>query len=62
MTHASQHPATIAVTAGRPAAEPDQPLNVPVTLASSYVAGGDLEYARYANPTWTALEDAIGAL
>jgi cystathionine gamma-synthase len=62
VTHASQHPATIAVTAGRPAAEPDQPLNVPVTLASSYVAGGDLEYARYANPTWTALEDAIGAL
>ncbi|QCR19196.1 trans-sulfuration enzyme family protein [Agrococcus sp. SGAir0287] len=62
MTHASQHPATIAVTAGRPAAEPDQPLNAQIMLASSFVAGGDLEYARFQNPTWTALEDAIGGL
>ncbi len=55
-------PATIAVTAGRPAHEPDQPLNVPITMASTYVAGGDLEYGRYGNPTWTAFEDALGAL
>ncbi len=55
-------PATIAVTAGRPAHEPDQPLNVPITMASTYVAGGDREYGRYANPTWTAFEDALGAL
>ncbi len=55
-------PATVAVTAGRPAHSPDQPLNVPVTLAATYVAGGDLEYGRYANPTWTAFEDALGAL
>ncbi len=54
--------ATLAVTAGRPGHEPDQPLNVPVTLASTYVGGGDLEYGRYANPTWTAFEDALGAL
>jgi cystathionine gamma-synthase len=26
------------------------------------VGGGDVEYGRYGNPTWTALEDAIGAL
>ena len=56
------HPDTVAVTAGRPPAEPDQPLNVPVVLASTYVAGGDLEYGRYGNPTWTAFEDALGAL
>ncbi len=31
-------------------------------MASTYVAGGDLEYGRYANPTWTAFEDALGAL
>jgi cystathionine gamma-synthase len=55
-------PATIAVTAGRPAHEPDQPLNEPITMASTYVAGGDREYGRYANPTWTAFEDALGAL
>jgi cystathionine gamma-synthase len=55
-------PATVAVTAGRPAHEPDQPLNPPIVMAATYVAGGDLEYGRYGNPTWTALEDVLGAL
>jgi cystathionine gamma-synthase len=55
-------PATTAVKAGRPPREPDQPLNVPLTMASTYVATGDLEYGRYDNPTWTAFEDALGAL
>src|SRR5215216_4275772 len=55
-------PATVAVTAGRPPHEPDQPLNPPITMAATYVAGGDVEYGRYGNPTWTALEDALGAL
>ena len=55
-------PATIAVTTGRPAHEPDQPLNQPIVMASTYVAGGDLEYGRYGNPTWTAFEDTLGAL
>lgn len=55
-------PGTVVVAAGRPSREPDQPLNVPVTLAAPYVAGGDREYGRYANPTWTAFEDALGAL
>ena len=31
-------------------------------MASTYVAGGDVEYGRYGNPTWTAFEDALGAL
>jgi cystathionine gamma-synthase len=31
-------------------------------MASTYVAGGDLEYGRYGNPTWTAFEDALGDL
>jgi cystathionine gamma-synthase len=53
---------TLAVTAGRPPHEPDQPLNAPVTMASTYVAGGDLEYGRYGNPSWTAFEEALGAL
>ncbi len=31
-------------------------------MASTYVAGGDLEYGRYGNPTWTAFEDVLGSL
>ncbi len=53
---------TLAVKSGRPDRVPDQPLNVPLTMASTYVAGGDLEYGRYGNPTWEAFESAIGAL
>lgn len=57
-----QTPATLAVTSGRPPHEADNPLNPPVTLASTYVAGGDREYGRYANPTWEAFEETLGAL
>ncbi|UOE44194.1 trans-sulfuration enzyme family protein [Agromyces larvae] len=56
------HPETVAVTAGRPSHDSDQPLNVPIHLASTYVAGGELEYGRYGNPSWTAFEDVLGAL
>ena len=55
-------PSTVAVAAGRPEHRPDAPLNVPIVMASTYVAGGDLEYGRYGNPTWAAFEDALGAL
>jgi cystathionine gamma-synthase len=55
-------PATRAVHAGRPPHEPDEPLNVPITMASTYVAGGEREYGRYANPSWTAFEDTLGDL
>lgn len=55
-------PSTIAVTAGRPPHVPDAPLNPPLVLASTYVAGGAWEYGRYGNPTWEAFEDAVGAL
>jgi cystathionine gamma-synthase len=55
-------PATTVVASGRPAHEPDNPLNHPVTMASTYVAGGDLEYGRYGNPTWAAFEEALGEL
>ena len=53
---------TVTVHVGRPGREPDAPLNEPITMASTYVAGGQVEYGRYGNPTWTALEDAIGEL
>jgi cystathionine gamma-synthase len=55
-------PATIVVKAGRPARVPDAPLNSPITMASTYVAGGDLEYGRYGNPTWESFEEVLGEL
>ena len=62
MSDRTWSPATTAVTAGRPEHVPDAPLNTPITMASTYVAAGDLEYGRYGNPTWTAFEEALGAL
>ncbi|MGH1562514.1 trans-sulfuration enzyme family protein [Mumia sp. DW29H23] len=53
---------TLVVAAGRPDRTPDAPLNVPLTPASTFVAGGELEYGRFGNPTWQAFEDAVGAL
>jgi cystathionine gamma-synthase len=61
-THRPLSPDTIAVTAGRPPHGPDQPLNTPITMASTYGASGDLEYGRYGNPTWAAFEAALGTL
>src|SRR6187431_300892 len=55
-------PATVAVTSGRPPHQPDNPLNEPLTMASTYVAGGSVEYGRYGNPTWAAFEQALGDL
>jgi cystathionine gamma-synthase len=55
-------PETVAVTAGRPRAAPDQPLNAPIVPASSFHAGGTMEYAREGAPTTAALEEALGAL
>ncbi len=55
------HPATVAVSAGRPTGE-GQPLNQPLVLASNF-RGEAGDYARWVGtPTWHALEDAVGAL
>jgi cystathionine gamma-synthase len=61
------HLETVAVTAGRPEHVVDAPLNPPVVFASTYVGAHDtsaakIGYGRYGNPTWQALEQAIGAL
>ncbi len=53
---------TIVVRAGRPDAGPNQPLNAPIVPASSFHAGGSIEYARETAPTTEALEAALGAL
>jgi cystathionine gamma-synthase len=61
-------PATLVVSAGRPPVEPNAPVVTPVVMTSTYVASdgaeqpGDLSYARWKNPTWTALEDTVGEL
>ena len=57
-----QHPDTTAITAGRPDVAPDAALNPPVVLTATFHAGGEIGYGRYGNQTWSALEEAIGAL
>lgn len=53
---------TIAITSGRPALSPDAPLNPPIELSATFHAGGSVGYGRCGNETWSALEEAIGAL
>ena len=53
---------TIAISAGRPAPTPDGPLSEPITLASTFHAGGPNGYARDGHPGWAAFEEAIGTL
>lgn len=60
-------PATIAVTAGRPARTRGAPLTAGPVLSSTYVSAGppiadEPLYGRYANPTWSDLELALAAL
>jgi cystathionine gamma-synthase len=63
MTSENRHnPETIAVTAGRPPIGPDSALNPPISLNSTFAAGGAVGYGRYGNETWLALEEAISAL
>jgi cystathionine gamma-synthase len=62
MSDTHRHPATVAVEAGRPPREPGQPLSVPPMFASTVRAPVEVEYARAANDSFTALEEALGAL
>jgi cystathionine gamma-lyase len=60
-------PSTRAIHAGRPAAEQGAPLMPGPVMAAPYHLRGDVDSAAYSytrdgNPTWTALETAIGAL
>jgi cystathionine gamma-synthase len=38
------------------------PLNTPIQLSSTLHPGGAVTYAREGNPTWSALEEALGVL
>jgi cystathionine gamma-synthase len=58
---------TLTVAAGRPPREHDAPVNVPITLSTTYhetraPEAGDRIYARGSNPTWDPFEEALGAL
>ena len=55
-------PASILVSAGRQPRLPGAGLNAPLEFSSTYVADGPVNYARGGNPTWTAFEEALGAL
>ena len=55
-------PASVVVEAGRPERRPEAPLNVPLSLSSTFHAGGDREYLREGSPTTDAFEAVVGAL
>ena len=55
-------PASILVSAGRQPRVPGAGLNAPLELSSTYIADGPVNYARAGNPTWSAFEEALGAL
>jgi hypothetical protein len=55
-------PATRAVHLGRPTAAGGQPLNAPVVFSATFHQGGPPRYGRDDNPTWEALEAAVGGL
>ena len=60
-------PDTVVVSAGRPAREPDAPVNPPIVLSSTFhgagtPAPGERVYARYSNPTWDPFEAALAEL
>ena len=56
------NPYTIAISGGRPKPTNDGPINTPVSLNSTFHAGGDIGYSRYGNETAASLEDVIGKL
>lgn len=60
--HHGLAPASILVSAGRQPRVPGAGVNAPLELTSTYVADGPVSYARGGNPTWSAFEDALGAL
>ena len=60
--HEGLAPASILVSAGRQPRLPGAGLNAPLEFSSTYVADGPVNYARDGNPTWTAFEEALGAL
>jgi cystathionine gamma-synthase len=55
-------PASVLVSAGRQPRLPGSGVNAPLEFSSTYHADGPVDYARAGNPTWTAFEQALGAI
>ncbi len=55
-------PATRLVALGREPATPGGQVGAPLVLTSTYHADGAVSYGRSGNPTWSALEEAVGSL
>jgi cystathionine gamma-synthase len=55
-------PGTLVVALGRPARTPGGPVNPPIELSATFHEGGEAIYGRGSNSTWTACEEALGAL
>jgi cystathionine gamma-synthase len=56
------HPETLAISSGRPSHKAGEGINAPISLNSTFVAGGEINYGRTGNPTWHHLEETISAL
>jgi cystathionine gamma-synthase len=55
-------PATRLVALGRQDRLPGSGVNAPLEFSSTYIADGPVNYARAGNPTWSAFEEALGAM
>jgi cystathionine gamma-synthase len=62
MTEKKFHPQTLAISSGRPRGKAGVGLNSPISLNSTFAAGGAINYGRSGNETWADLESAISAL
>ncbi len=60
--HEQLAPATRLVSLGRQDRQPGAGVNAPLELSSTYIADGPVNYARAGNPTWSAFEEALGAM
>lgn len=54
--------ATRLVALGRQDRQPGAGVNAPLEFTSTYIADGPVNYARAGNPTWSAFEEALGAM
>ena len=62
MSHEPLHPETLAISSGRPSHTAGEGINIPISLNSTFVANGSINYGRTGNQTWEPLEQAISAL
>ncbi len=62
MSHDDLSPASRVVALGRQPRMPGAGVNAPLEFSSTYIADGPFNYARAGNPTWSAFEEALGAL